>query len=358
MLGKILSGIGSTIFGGITSSISKKQDFNYWKQQQEIQHQYQKQMIDYQNEASKDLTSWNNEENKALKAYYYDNYDSPQAVMQAYQKAGINPNLIAGQVTGSGPANLSTVASSASGGSATSGGIGNSNIDPTMLLGMEYQEQQIEYQKLKNKEQEILNNKLLAEEPYFEMNATNQALAFAKGNNLTDQQIDEIKQRIEESKSNVFLNKIFGEKHSVEIGNLLVQRNFIGASIEEKWKMLEKLDVDMTVGRATAAFLSANEKFLSTLDGLTAEQKNKVIQVVANLETEGDILKLERELTAKELGWKDWKEAQQTIIQPILQTTEILFNARFPQRPLQRGYSRQRFKRPDGSFTEHTIYNY
>lgn len=105
-----ITNLGDLFTGGAISnwlgSSQRSSDFEYWKSQQKVMYEYQKAFLDYSNESNlqynKALTEWNNEQNKKLTDYYYNAYQSPQAQMQANKDAGLNPNLVAGNWSGSG----------------------------------------------------------------------------------------------------------------------------------------------------------------------------------------------------------------------------------------------------------------
>ena len=125
-LNVVTGGIGGTvasIAGDALSSLFGKSDKQVNQTSLDQQAKYQKEMIDYQNQTSiskeKEMIDYQNEATMAQTEKMWNKYQSPQAIMTAYKQAGINPNLVAGQVSGNGSATLS--ATSSGGSSAPSG---------------------------------------------------------------------------------------------------------------------------------------------------------------------------------------------------------------------------------------------
>lgn len=179
--GGIGSAVGSIVGDAIGSLVGKSSGDTY-QQQLDAQLGYQKQLIDYQNQQTREQTLWNNEQTKNMMQYQYDNFQSPAAIMKNYQAAGINPNLVAGQVSGSGSGSaVSAVAQSGSGGSAAASYNHRVYQASTAL--------ELESLRLKNEEQRLLNEKLEKESPYWSDNARNV-------NMLGREQVNEIVARI------------------------------------------------------------------------------------------------------------------------------------------------------------------
>ena len=109
--------IGDVVGNGIKGLFGQS-DMDKYERQLSRNMAYQKEMIDYTNEANlaynKELTNYNNEQSKNMTEYFYNNYQSPQARMQQFKDAGINPNLAI-----NGSSGLSPVSSSATSGGAS-----------------------------------------------------------------------------------------------------------------------------------------------------------------------------------------------------------------------------------------------
>lgn len=136
------------------SYASRKADMRDWKEQQAILHQYQKDMVDYQNEAT-----------MQLRQHDYENYSSPTAVMNAYQKAGINPNLVAGSISGT-PANITSASGGISAASKSQYPMGYSMLreqQKQARMASEYQQQEIEMRDLQIRSQELELQKSLSD---------------------------------------------------------------------------------------------------------------------------------------------------------------------------------------------------
>lgn len=167
-----IGALGDSLAYGVKSLFGQSEMQKY-ERQLKRNMAYQKEMIDYTNEANlaynKDLTSFNNEETKKMTEYMFKNYESPEARMNLYKQAGLNPNLAI-----NGSSGLSTVSSSASSGGASAPSSGASyQADKSMIstlmsefhMQKEMSKAQLDYQKeqthslwLQNlaKEEEIL----------------------------------------------------------------------------------------------------------------------------------------------------------------------------------------------------------
>lgn len=341
-VGSIGKAVLSPISYGINSMFGQSEMQKY-ERQLSRNEAYQKEMIDYQNQANlkynKDLTLFNNEQTKDMSQYMFDNFQSPKAQSLAYKQAGLNPYML----TNAG--NFSPTASSAvSGGSSapSSGATYTRDAPISVLDAMQYRnlESQAQYNEAQtNYINELKNGVMLdnakknAEKPYWEQNAREMALGLILGNSLTSEDITAIQSQVKVNESIISLNTVLGAKHSTEIGNLLVQRSFLAASIEEKMKMLEKIDSDISVGKATAAMLYANADYMKELKKLPEEQRNQIIQTVKNLKTQDDINQVEhkikeivKDMKETDKQWQPVEKIKDNILTPIVDMANATAN--------------------------------
>lgn len=326
--------------GAIGMAIGSNDGFDIkdYRKQLKEDKAYQKEMMQFQNNETRDLTLWNNEQNKELKKYYYDNYDSPEATMKGYAEAGINPNLVAGRVTGNDSA-LSSVSSSASAPSTNSSGAYQSAIAKKQLklqalsMGQDamlkqsqiaslqsqigYQNAQTEYQNAMTEGVILDNEKKRVEKPYWEQNASQQARSFMLANNLSEKEIEQFKVNIDKTYAEINSMHILDNKTVEEINNLLKQRDFITASTDEKRKLIQKYEQDRKVGIAMVGLIGAQEKVQVALESLTNEQKEEVIQKVTNLKTVDDINGIQKQLQQHVLTHQDRNGAYSAILDAI-----------------------------------------
>lgn len=181
-IGGLLKGIvdfGGDLVNSVTGGILKeagnaatrKADMKDWEHQQATLNQYQRDMTVFQNQQNlmynSDLQDITNSKNREEHKYYFDNYNSPAAVMNSYKKAGINPNLVAGQISGTGSPSLSSAGSTSGSNGALSSASGNkTNTDSYLAREMReqlenstnYQKEMVEHQKLINSRQKMEND--------------------------------------------------------------------------------------------------------------------------------------------------------------------------------------------------------
>lgn len=320
-----VTGVFDALTGGLFSSWSNnksradaREDWVYqqryldWQARKMLQYQnnenlkYNKQLIDYQNDATQALTET-----------MYNKYQSPEARMNAFKSAGINPNLVAGSLAGT---NIgATASSSSSGGSSgnipTASGLNfqKKYADPTLLMQLSYQREAIKMAKLKNDEQALLNDKLRKEQPFWEQNAENQAKTIMYGVSISDNTAKEIAQKIENLQKEYELidreitnAHILGNKMAQEANNLVTQDVFLKASIAEKWAMLRKIDNDISVGRATIVMLMSQSGFYESMSKLNDAQRTMVLEQIAGVKTENEMKELQRKM----LSWRQKTQFQ------------------------------------------------
>lgn len=245
-----ITGIGDMITGGKFSEHSQKAtrdaNMNDWKEQQKILNQYQQDMVLFQNQQS-----------KQMRAEEWEKYNSPQALMNAYQTAGINPNLVAGQISGS-PSSLT----SAGGNTSTAGGNGMTKpqlpFDP-MQLG--YQMEQITALKLKNDEQRILNDKLRKEQPFYEQNAQNQARI------LRDQAVQ------------LFNSLNIQEKEAVKI---VAETNLLHAQEDQVLQLVDNLKVEKEKSLKAISIMGTQQLLLHAQRHLTNTQREQIENAISD----------------------------------------------------------------------------
>ncbi len=339
----LVTGLGSSLINPIGDAISGlfgRSEMQKYQKQADINLAYQKNLIDYQNENTKELTQ-----------HMWKNYQSPQAIMSAYKASGINPNLVAGKISGSGTALQSA------GGNVSGASYQANRFDPTLLSQLSYQREQTEYQKLKNEEQKLLNDKLASEKPYFEQNAANQAKALALGNDLTSKEIDGIVAEINLKAVVSNLNAVMSQKEAILMGNLLVERSFLAASIEEKQARVKEIYENIENGKMTYLLLQANKKFVEAQEKTEGKKLDHLVQMIDNLKTEDEINKLDREKLAKALGWEDWRQAKDNIVDPLLDVAGLVLTGATASSPKVSSTTTRTTRSKSGT-TTHTTYNY
>lgn len=117
----ILAGLGSAIIGGLGSLIGRK---NASDDQWNLQHDAQ----DFNSREAEKQRQFNAREAELARQWqedFYNKYQSPSAMMAQYKDAGINPVMVAGQVSGSPPSASSASSAAASSGIASAPGAAN-----------------------------------------------------------------------------------------------------------------------------------------------------------------------------------------------------------------------------------------
>lgn len=174
----LYGGIKDTVGYGVKSLFGQSDNQKYRRQLNQ-QAEYQKQMIDYQNEKSKEMTLFNNAEQlkntKDYQQWSYDNFNSASAQMANYQKAGINPNLIAGNVSGAGTGAVLSSGSSSASAPAGAPGVNSSSQYLNSLLDYQIMSKELEGRELDNEyrrlEIERLKNEFYAPDKYVDFDS-------------------------------------------------------------------------------------------------------------------------------------------------------------------------------------------
>lgn len=346
----LLTGVGDLVSGGALSSwlnrAQQKRDFDEWKNKQEIMQEHQKDFLQFQNSENllynQALTKFNNAETKKLTQdmahFNWENFTSPEAVMSAYKNAGINPAMVAGSISGVNPSQTISSASTQSGGSgAVSQASHNSRNSgkalelSNLLLQNDYTSEVVEAQKLANEHQSLENDRLRKEQPFFQQNAVEQAKSLANGNLLSLSQVNEIESRIRNNDQDTIYKAaltnnvhIMDNKIVAEIENLWLQKDFISASIEEKLKMLEKIDKDMSLADSVIALNYANADVAKELKTLNHNHAAIFFEEWRKVRNYNDVLLVENELKKKFAPYNAWVDA---IFKPLKETADIVTSA-------------------------------
>ena len=314
--------IGDIASGGALSNwmgkADREADMADWQEKMKSTNEYQQDFLKFQNEENLKynqlLTQFNNQESmkmsKEMAHFNWTNFESPEAKMNALKTAGINPNLVAGQMNGTDPSQTMNSSSTSGGGSGSiSTPVGRVSNTIGKTFDLLYQTEMLENQRLINAHQRLENDKLQKEQPYFALNAKNQAQAFANGNTLTLTQIKEIQEVIKDHEwyrkdveSQLVQRGVLNQKTMQEINNLVLEEDFIRASTDEKVKMLKKIDSDIKVGTAMVAMLSSQSNYLDALEGLTRDQRGALVYEISKIDSETKLNQVKKKILAYEAG--------------------------------------------------------
>lgn len=343
----LITGVGDLLSGGALSSwlnrSQQKRDFNEWKNKQEIMQGYQKDFLQFQNSENllynQALTKFNNAETKKLTQdmahFNWENFTSPDAVMNAYKQAGINPAMVAGSISGVNPSQTISSASTQTGGSGAvaqashnSRNSGKALELSNLLLQNDYTSEVVEAQKLANEHQSLENDRLRKEQPFFEQNAEQQAESLVNGNRLSEKQVEEIQSRIKNNDADTIYKaaltnnvKIMDNKLAAEMEKLQADRDFIKASTEEKLKMLDKIDKDMELSDSVIALNYANADLARQLKRLNQNQTAILYEKWKQVKSATDVVRVKNELEKEFAPYNAWVDA---ILNPLQQTAEIV----------------------------------
>lgn len=173
----LYDGVTNAVGYGVSSLLGQSENQKYRRQINQ-QSEYQKEMIDYQNEKSKEMTLFNNDQQlkntKAYQQWSYDNFNSASAQMANYQKAGINPNLVAGNVSGAGTGSVLSSGTSSASASSASTNVGTPQY-LNSLLNYQIMSKELEGKSLDNEyrriEIEKLKNEFYAPDKYVDFDS-------------------------------------------------------------------------------------------------------------------------------------------------------------------------------------------
>ena len=211
--------LGQTV-NGLTSNLFYKRNLN-------LQKEAQKELIDYQNA-----------------------YNTPSAQMQRLAEAGLNPHLVYGSQA---PAGISGNAPAPSG-AMPSGGFNTSDVTANMLR----------LQQMKGVESQIDLNDSIARKNNAE--ATYTEMMAGRYNELTDVQIREANQRMEESASRMDLNKSTIQWQSADKALKLADEAFRRGEIGLQQYRKQLLIAQSNLYRTQASLNKANESYVNQLE--------------------------------------------------------------------------------------------
>ena len=211
--------VGSTV-NGLMSNLFYKRNLN-------LQKEAQKELIDYQNA-----------------------YNTPSAQMQRLAEAGLNPHLVYGSQA---PAGISGNAPAPSG-ALPSGGFNTSDVTANMLR----------LQQMKGVESQIDLNDSIARKNNAE--ATYTEMMAGRYNELTDVQIREANQRMEESASRMDLNKSTIQWQTADKALKLADEAFRRGEIGLQQYRKQLLIAQSNLYRTQASLNKANESYVNQLE--------------------------------------------------------------------------------------------
>lgn len=244
-------------------SATREANMNDWLYQQKVLSQYQKEMIDYQNKqnlvANAHMQDITNHRNRNEFDFYYQNYNSPSAIMNAYSKAGINPNLIAGSVSGGGSPTLNSAGSVGSSGNISTAPGNNMKGNISGIADLLNQIEVVKYQRLKNEEQSILNDKLRKEQPYFEHNAEQNAI------------------KLRSEATSIFNSLNIQEKEAEKI---LAETDLLKTQKGQLIQLIDNMKVDKEKAIKATALMGAQQLYYSSLKDLTDKQKEQLQGII------------------------------------------------------------------------------
>lgn len=270
-----IANLGSSIFNTVSQNSTNKENMRFAREQSQLDRDFNAEQAqlnrDFQQQSIEQgqqfaVEQWNRE----------NEYNDPSAIMQRYQKAGLNPNLVAGTIGGTG-ASLSPI-SSASGSTASSSSSAPSQVAPTLTFGdvqqraLDYERQRAEIDLIKSqKTGQDSQNDILATEASFrsailtmKLNLDNSVILLNESSkNWTDEQIKKI---------------------LPEIRNLNAHTNLFYQQMKEIAAHIDNMNADTAVKRIDEFFASSMYKAqiqkLMSEANLNYTQANDLVQTL------------------------------------------------------------------------------